>query len=97
MWRTSRVSGENKDGPRVPAQGGGRASRRQLLVQTYGLQGAPEGVQAKGWHGPVSSGKLGAVLRWTRPAGTGWVIALGAAISVCMREVVWFYRIIRTC
>lgn len=84
------MSGENKDGPRVPALGPGGASRRQLLVQTYGLQ-------AKGWHGPVSFGKVGAVLGRTRPAGTGWVTALGAAISVWMREVVWFYRIIRTC
>lgn len=53
------MSGENKDGPSVPAQGPGRASRRQLLVQTYGLQGAPEGVQAEGWHGAVSFGKIG--------------------------------------
>lgn len=50
--RTSHVSGENEHGPSVPAQGHGRASRRQLLAQTYGLQ-------AKGWHGPVSFGKIG--------------------------------------
>lgn len=82
MWRlleedTSRASEEAKDGGAGRVQGCGRASQGKCPVQTYGLEGASEGVQAEAWHGPVGFGKVRGCTEekdWAcgKRVGNGW-------------------------
>ena len=73
---TSRASEEDNDGGAGLMQGCGRASEGKFSVQTYGLEGASEGVQAEAWHGPVGFRKARGCTEkdWAcgKRVGDGW-------------------------